>query len=226
MVNSAQVIMQAVVSLGAIRWYVRELLKLYTDRLLNYSPLRDVRSIRFRCEPTVDITSCRVPGSARRRRLKGTRCFFTDDDGSRAFETLHDAAEALLTEDQRSSSSATAPVSASGPLGSARDLICSLEGRTNARALRPPRWCFDFMTPVECHAHKVPSTMRHCPNRRERACMWRPGLRAMGMDESAICASSKSSLATSAGDAAFASGGGACVAVCGCEELCNTARSP
>ena len=230
MVHSSQRVMEDVISLDAIRSYVRELLAKYTARLVQYRPVRHARAVRFRCESTRLAASmqpsCHAPGSAHRFHLQGTRCGFTNPDAERVdrlYNTLHDAAEELFAGSrerrappaERAARSAARLLPAAGALTAVRDIVCSVTGRADARTARPRAlWCYDFETEAECLSHKVPGTgTQGCSRRQERACVWRPGLQRLELDVASLCPR----------------GGGrspsisSCVALSGCEELCGRA---
>jgi hypothetical protein len=235
MVRAARSAMEAVLSLDGIRWYVRELLASYQRRLLSYTPVRDERAVNFRCEtsPPSEI-QCRIPGTARRRKLARTRCFFANaDDGTKRFDSLHQAAEALFARPRKTTSRASSHGAQNRALASLRKLMCDLDARTDAQTLRPSRWCFDFTNESDCHRHKVMGNGKACSNHRERACVWRPRLYEHGLDPSSFCPraprspqphhvprSLKTSPPRSSHGPRSGRAGGACVAACGCASFC------
>ena len=116
---------------------------------------------------------------------------------------------------------AARPSLAAGALATARENVCFVGGRVDARTARPKAlWCYDFETEAECLAHKVPG--RGCSRRQERACVWRPGLQKLGVDVASLCprVSGRPPLMSSVDSAG---GSSSCVAVGGCEELCGSA---
>ena len=225
MVQNAHAAMEELVSLKAIRLYVRELLAKYTKNLLGYRPVRlDARAVRFQCTGVEDdLGSCHIPGrfgKSARRKLFGTRCYFVgpSSSGKRRFDTLHDAAEALLPPiSSRSPAAPSAGIARShAALLSARKLVCSLTGRTAARA--KGQWCYNHESEDECHRHTVPGGSQAGCSR--RACVWRPRLHALGVDTDALCPRSSNGKGILAKPAAE----GACVAMCPCAALCATAE--
>ena len=240
MVRNAQAIMEATTSVHGIRSYVRELLAKYTKRVLGYVPTQpDERAVRFACEETTDegLGACRVPAASAggRRALRGVRCHFrgTAATASEKFDTLHDAAQALLHEQEQQPPSRPwsqgIPATTVASRRATAAAICSSAGRTNARLAN--RWCFDFNSEKDCHAHTVPGYSSSSSKRgssmaapragcAQRHCVWRPALYTLALDEDRLLRSTACRL----GVHAKGGGGGACVAMCPCDELCNGTR--
>jgi hypothetical protein len=218
MVERAQAATMALTSVSAIRWYVREMLQGYTSQLLRYRPLPDQRAIEFKCEPSADTTTCRVPSTQKlrpvenRRVVRGQRCGFL----SRGvlYDTLHDAAHATFgpAEPGKPSAKQHRPSTpqehrrSAAAIAAARALVCSASPRINARAMHPPQWCFDFNDAQTCNSHAVPGKRGQA----QRQCLWRPDLIALGLDVDHTCPCLGAHLAPR----------GACVAAC-CTSYCN-----
>ena len=231
--QNAHEAMDDVLSVDAIRWYVRELVNEYTSHLLRRTTVRHPRAIRFECEDSSEnLGNCHVPGRGltARKQLLGTRCAFVGADSAggqkRRFATLHKAAQALLppisglkTERQRVPSSPLRLRNAKA-LALARKAVCSAGDRTNARA--DGKWCYNFDTPGACQSHYVPAAAPGCPR---RSCVWRPTLHKLNIDADALCPRSSlgSGMKRASGRSLTASpaGGGACIAVCACGALCG-----
>ena len=96
MVRRANKAMEAALSVRGIRFFVRELLRQYTKRLLRYRPRRHARAVRFECRPRGEPATCRTP-DAGLRLIPGVGCAFVAADGSgRRLATLHRASRTIV----------------------------------------------------------------------------------------------------------------------------------
>ena len=148
MVDRANEVVEAAVSVGGIRFYVREILRQYTRRLLRYAPRRDLRAIQFSCLPRGQPARCRASGSV--RLINEVGCAFVAADGSgRRLSTLHEASQTIagaLPE----TTAARAARAARGSLGAAGS----------------SPWCYELSDRTKCQGHSVRKKGRW------RACVW------------------------------------------------------
>ena len=146
MVGRANEAVEAAVSVGGIRFYVREILRQYTRRLLSYAPRRDPRAIRFSCLPRGQPARCRDSGSV--RLIKEVGCAFAAADGSnRRFSTLHQASQTIA--------------------GSLPEAPARPRAARGSRGAGSSPWCYEISDPTRCQGHSVRKKGRW------RACVWR-----------------------------------------------------
>lgn len=176
MVANANRIMEAAISVEGIRMYTHELLSQYTSRVLTYAPRRNARAVEFTCTNTgSEARSCEVPGRAAHQ-LQRTHCHFLSKDGV-AFGNLHDAAAdiehpQLSVTDQKlpqsHESSRLEEAHQHRNKTSLQELLCSINGRANARL--HSKWCYHFSDASTCHMHYVTGTPASgCVH---RPCIW------------------------------------------------------
>ena len=221
MVQAAHSVAASALSVAGIRWYVLELLRQYSARLLRYQPKRHPRAVRFACERTRERMQCRAhvgSGSSREARrvdIRGSWChFMAPFDRRRKYDTLMHASEDLFGEanetDRGPAGFSASSVKKDSPMAAElRMAACKLAGRRDARTAQPPRWCYDLPNEKSCHDHYVPGKGGDCPQ--GRPCVWQPALRAAGLNLETLCPLTHRQAAD---------GGGACVAVC-CKGGCS-----
>ena len=200
MVASANEVMEAVTSVGGIRFFVRELLQQYTARLVRYRPRRAKRAIRFECPSHGEAAQCQAPGESSPRRLDGVRCAFVAADGSgRRYSTLHDASQTIPGEHHSD---------VDGP-GSAQAELCrGPHGPLDVQRDTKPQkqtWCYQVSGgPGECRKHSIIKGGQRC------SCVWHEDLLRFASQIEERCPQLSRTTSSAQG----------CVAAC-CPGLCN-----